>query len=258
MKQRDEMDVRQLERDIPDFYHVHVFDCLESTNTWLMGHTDLPEGTVVIADAQSKGRGRAGHSFYSPGGTGLYLSLLLKPERNMEVSLLSTAAAAAACAQAVEEIYGVSCSIKWLNDVFCGGKKIAGILCEARLQAGGDMPQAVVLGIGINVHPCRMPEDLKELAGSVEAFAGTEKPRRILAARFLNIFLKYYLALDQRTFLNAYRSRSAVIGRRVTVMTGSGSYRAAAIGIDDACRLIVRLDCGEIRYLSSGEISIRL
>lgn len=258
MRWDDEITAEDLQKEVSPFYGIRVFPVLDSTNTWLMNHTDLPEGTVVIAGEQSAGRGRNGHSFHSPAGSGIYLSVLLKPEKNMSVSLLVTAAAAAACVQAAEEVYGVSCRIKWLNDVLCGGRKVAGILCEGRLRAGSDVPAAMVVGIGINVHAFERPPEIEEIAGSLEEFAGEIKPRRILAARFLNCFLQYYEKLERRTFLPYYRSHSAVTGRRVTVITGQDAYRADVIGIDRDCRLEVRRDSGETVYLSSGEISIRL
>lgn len=258
MRWNDEITAEELQREVSPFYGIRVFPALDSTNTWLMEHADLPEGTVVIADGQSAGRGRNGRAFHSPAGCGIYLSVLLKPDSRMAVSLLVTAAAAAACAQAAEEIYGVSCQIKWLNDVLCGGRKIAGILCEGRLRAGSDVPSALVVGIGINVHAFERPAEIADIAGSLEEFAGERKPRRILAARFLNCFLQYYEKLERRTFLPFYRAHSAVIGKRVTVIGSREAYRADVLGIDRDCRLEVRRDSGETVYLSSGEISIRL
>ena len=134
----------QLQKEIPSFYHVHCFEQLGSTNTWLMEHTDMEEGTVIIADEQTGGKGRNGRHYHSPKGSGIYLSLLLKPDGALHDVLSLTAATAVACLKAIEEVYGLACSIKWLNDILYEGKKISGILCEGKMMAGKDVMQEVV------------------------------------------------------------------------------------------------------------------
>ena len=108
-------------------YIIILIEQLESTNTWLMEHTAMEEGTVIIADEQTGGKGRNGRHYHSPKGSGIYLSLLLKPDGALHDVLSLTAATAVACLKAIEEVYGLACSIKWLNDILYEGKKITGI-----------------------------------------------------------------------------------------------------------------------------------
>lgn len=245
----------RLQQEIPSFYHVHCFEQLESTNTFLMEHSEMEEGTVIIADAQTGGKGRNGHSFHSPKGSGIYLSLLLKPDGSDVLSL--TAAASVACLKAIEEVYGLSCSIKWLNDVMFDGKKIAGILCEGKMMAGCENMQAMVVGIGINVHAFEKPDDIADIAGSIEDFANIRKPRQMLVARFLNHFYALYKCRDY-SMHEYYRNHSCVIGKVVTVIHGNAKYRAFAMDVDEQYRLVLRKEDGTYDYLSSGEVSIRL
>lgn len=247
----------QLQQQIPSFYHVHCFEKLESTNTWLMEHSELEEGTVIIADEQTGGKGRNGHRFHSPKGSGIYLSLLLKPQSQLYDTLSLTAAAAVACLKAVEDVYGLSCSIKWLNDILFQNKKVAGILCEGKMMAGREHMQAMVIGIGINVHPFERPSDIADIAASIEEYTGIQKPRQVLVARFLNHFYDLYRHADESMHA-FYQDHSQVIGKVVTVIHGNVRYQAFAEDVDEQYRLVLRKEDGTYACLSSGEVSIRL
>ncbi len=216
------------------------------------------EGLVLIAEEQTSGRGRMNRGFFSPGKTGLYMSLLLRPKVSAAESPLITIAAATAVAEAIEALSQKQVKIKWVNDLLIGGKKVCGILTEAAMDVESGMLDYAVLGVGVNLQPPErgFPPELDGIAGAV--FEQGECPAdgtSRLAAEILKRFHGYYQELENRRYLQGYRERSAVIGRDV-VLVGSGET-AHALSVDDDGRLIVRLVSGEIKALGAGEISIK-
>lgn len=144
---------------------------LDSTNAEALRRAvdGAPEGTVIVAEEQTAGRGRRGRSFFSPAGTGIYLSILVRPALAAERAHLLTCSAAVAVAEAIEACAGVDASIKWVNDVYCRGKKVAGILTEGSFDLEGGVLQHAVVGIGVNVRPphAGFPAEIAERAGAV-------------------------------------------------------------------------------------------
>jgi BirA family biotin operon repressor/biotin-[acetyl-CoA-carboxylase] ligase len=242
-------------------FRVEVRDGLASTSDAVaeMAREGAAEGLVVVADAQSAGRGRQGKRYYSPRGAGVYFSILLRPGAGVARPQLITAAAAAAVAETLAEHTRADVGIKWVNDVFCGGKKVCGILAESSLDADSGRISHAVLGIGVNiaVPPGGYPDWLGDAAGAV--FDGAPPPddiRNIAVAGILKRFAAYYADLDSRSFLRVYREKSIVIGREISVAAGGAPRRATAFGIDDECRLIVRYAGGETEALAAGRITI--
>ena len=245
-------------RDLP----ITVEEETKSTNTALraMAEAGAPEGTVYIAQSQTGGRGRMGRSFFSPAGTGLYLSLLLRPtawEPTRAAQL--TAAAAAAMCEAIRQVTGKEPGIKWVNDLLLDGKKICGILTEASFSMESGVLEYAVLGLGVNVYLPEggFPGQLREIAGAVLDTPGEDVRNRI-AGEFLNRFLDGYEHPEDRHFLDVYRRRSIAVGREVTVLSGGWERRAFAFGLDDDCRLLVRYPDGTEQALSYGEIRIAI
>ena len=211
---------------------------------------------AVIAARQTQGRGTNGRSFFSPGGTGLYMSALLRPAMSAEDALFLTAAAAVAVCEAAEELGSAPLGIKWVNDIMLGGKKVCGILTETSL-AGSAVDYAVV-GIGVNIAP--PPEGFPgELEGVADAVfeSAPEHARERLAAGILSRLLPLSESLSRASFLEEYRRRSVVVGRDIEVISPSGSKPARALGIDSRCRLLVRYEDGGEEALLAGEVSIR-
>jgi len=217
--------------------------------------------TVLQAEYQAKGKGRLGRSFYSPRNTGLYFSIILRPAAlPIEDTLFITTAAAAAVAEAVESVCGKPCAIKWVNDLFLADRKICGILTEAAFAPDLRGLDYAVLGIGINIAPPDggFPEDLRTIANTIydsRAQVPDGLRERLLAA-ILDRFYDYYTRFPEKAFLEAYRSRSLLTGKAVTVHRGDLQYPARVLGIDDRCRLILEQD-GRQTLLESGEVSIR-
>ena len=232
-----------------------------STNALLRekANRGFPEGTVVIANGQTEGRGRYGRSFYSPPETGIYLSILLRPvHHSPRQAVCLTAAAAAAMCQAIEEVSGERPQIKWVNDIILRGKKVCGILTEGAFGLESGTLEYAVLGAGINVYPPKegFPPELESIAGAVFEQPGKDLKNR-LAAAFLNRFLDFYADLGSAAYLEDYRSRSLAVGQTVTLLSGGKTVRAYAYGIDDDCRLLVRYENGDTAALSYGEITLQ-
>lgn len=219
-----------------------------------------PEGYIVLANEQTEGRGRRGRSFESPGGSGIYMSLLLRPVHyTSEQAVRITTIAAVAMCEAIEEVIDKTAQIKWVNDIFIQDKKVCGILTEASIDMESGLLKYAIMGIGINVYPPQggFPEDLKQIAGALSDTPQSDLKNR-LAAGFINHFMTYYSALDRVNYTEAYRKRSMATGRQVQVLSGTQTRKALVLGIDDDCQLLVRYEDGTEATLSSGEISIKL
>ena len=240
---------------------LEAFESLDSTNTYLKKRAagGAPEGTVVIANAQTAGRGRMGRSFASAPGLGIYLSMLLRPSTEAECVQSLTAGTAVAVCRAVERVCGVAPGIKWINDLFLKGKKICGILCESSVKSGS--AEYVVLGIGLNVitRPQDFPEELRGTAGSLYSQTGIVYERGKLISAMISELSAMYEAwkTDPCALLDDYRRRCIVLGKTVEVspVTG-GVFTAAAEEISDDFGLVLRLPDGSTSTVHSGAVSI--
>jgi BirA family biotin operon repressor/biotin-[acetyl-CoA-carboxylase] ligase len=243
-------------------FNVEVRKSVSSTNTVLrdLAEKGAPEGHVLVAEEQTAGKGRHGREFFSPAGHGAYFSLLLRPVSKTTDSALITSAASVAAARAIEEVTGVHVGIKWVNDLYVGGRKVCGILTEGTFSMESGTIESAILGIGINV---TRPEDgfpgtLKEYAASLVARSeGKANERCRIIASTLDNFWEFYKDLSARGFLSEYRARSIVTGREIVVLSGDEAKPAFALEIDDDCRLVVRYGDGRTAALESGEVSIR-
>lgn len=241
---------------------IEVLPKLASTNTTARekAAAGAAEGYTVIAGAQTDGRGRKGRSFFSPADTGVYMSIVLRPSRwtSKQALKLTTMAAVAVC-EAIDAVSDEKAYIKWVNDIYISGKKVCGILTEASLGLEDDFLEYAVLGIGINVSAPKngFPDELRDIAGAVFSQAQCDGKNR-LAAEILNRFMEHYKNPHQTDYVCSYRKRSLVIGKEIRFMSSGSLKKAVALDIDDDCRLIIRDEDGNIKTLSSGEISIRL
>jgi BirA family biotin operon repressor/biotin-[acetyl-CoA-carboxylase] ligase len=242
-------------------FRLEVHKTVTSTNTVLkqLAARGEAEGLVVVAEEQTAGKGRLGRSFFSPNGTGVYFSLLLRPKVNAGDATLITTAAAVSVAKAIETVTESKAEIKWVNDVFCGGKKVCGILTEGSFDMESGGLEYAVLGIGINVsRPVNdFPQEISNVATGISDGEASAELRSRLIAETLKCFWAYYKNLPDKSFLQEYKKRSFVLGRDILVLSGNTTKKARAIDLDDECRLIVRYEDGLTETLSSGEVSIR-
>lgn len=241
--------------------NINFLKTVDSTNSYLKQSAKMgaKEGEVLVADSQTGGRGRYDRKFYSPKGTGIYMSLVLKPDLKAEESVLITAAAAVAVREAVLAVCDKDLQIKWVNDLILDGKKVCGILTEGALNAENGGFNWAVLGIGLNVYEPQneFPQEIKYIAGALERERKSDLRSR-LCAEILNRFFLYYKELSKRTFIDNYREKSAVINKKVNVIKGDCILPATALYIDNDCKLLVEYENGDREYLSSGEISIKI
>jgi len=242
-------------------FSVTLLNSAVSTNTLLWQHAlgGAMDGTVLIAKSQTGGRGRLGRSFCSEQG-GLYLSLLLRPNIDAADACLITPVAALAVAQAIEKITGIKASIKWVNDVFCRGKKVCGILTEASINPLTAKVDFVVVGVGLNVYKPAdgFPTELREIADAL--FEHNDQKQGFLdklTAEIVRLITKYSANLKSESLLREYKSRCFVIGSDVNVCRGDESFAARAVDITKDYALVVQDGNGDRRALISGEVSVR-
>jgi BirA family biotin operon repressor/biotin-[acetyl-CoA-carboxylase] ligase len=249
----------------PRFYH---FSAIDSTNTFakhlLESQGCAAHGSVVIADEQTAGRGRVGRDFFSP-ATGLYMSLVFCPASGEEVipARFTVTAAVGVCV-AVEELFGMKCGIKWVNDILVeqGGtrRKVCGILAESVVGSG------IVVGIGVNIAepPEGWAPEIAAVAGSLLGKNSSEKPQEMrdkLAAAICERAFRYFAGGETLwpEVLQEYRRRSVLIGQKIRVYPVAGirdkAYIAKAIRVTDDAALVVQTETGEERTLQAGEVS---
>ncbi|MBQ9847550.1 MAG: biotin--[Clostridia bacterium] len=235
---------------------VKVFDTIDSTSSEAkrMIAQGLNEPAIFAAEEQTAGRGRRGRSFFSPSKCGVYFSAVLYPGVALEDATAITAAAAVAVVEAIKNATKKDPKIKWVNDIFIDNKKVCGILTEAVSDFESGSVQAVIVGIGINLTTDCFPEELACIAGSL----GKQLDRCALIADIFERLSRLCAVLPERSFMNDYREYSLVIGRSITFSRNGVDYTAVARSITDSGELEVLTDSGEIMFLNSGEISIRL
>ncbi len=220
---------------------------------------DQPEGVVILAESQTGGRGRMERRFFSPPGNGIYMCLLLKPEWTPALVTFITVFAAVAVCRALDEVVQLTTGIKWVNDVFCNGKKICGILTEASISAERQRVDHVIVGIGLNTG--LVAPEVAAIATSVAEQTNAPVDRNPLVAAILNHFEPLYQlipdAAARQLILAEYAARQMLLNQRVRVDTFRTAYDALVLGLDADAALIVRTDAGEIIHLNSGEVSVK-
>ena len=248
-------DVNRLRALLPcDIKTLKVFDEIDSTSSEARRYAACggSGAALFLADRQSGGRGRMGRSFYSPNGTGVYLSLLLPLPENSDDAVFITSAASVAVRRAILDVTGRSVGIKWVNDLYLNGRKVCGILCESMAEQG-----SVIIGIGVNLYPSELPEDISDIAGAVlDSDEGTV-PREDLAVTIVKELLSILRDLRGSSFMDEYREHSIVLGKEIRYVQNGISNVGVATHIDEYGHLYVRNAMGETRVLSSGEISVK-
>lgn len=236
----------------PDL-ELRVFDEIDSTNTEAKRMVaDGFFGTcLLLANQQSGGRGRMGRSFYSPGQTGAYFSILYPAPTGLDTAVTVTAAAAVAVMRAIRELTGIQTEIKWVNDLYLGGKKIAGILTEAVTAAEGTY---VIVGIGVNLSTADFPGELSSIAGSLKT---SEVTAADMAARAFRQLYPFLSDPADRSWIEDYRNRSCVLSKEICWNGESGVCEGRAVGIDEDGALLAETKNGSLVRLFSGEISVK-
>lgn len=261
---------------------LEYFDIIDSTNSEAKRRLGAvpPEEyrlfhkTVLVAGEQTAGRGRLGRKFYSPGGTGLYFSLVYAAGSVSDPGKITAVAAVAVC-RAIKSVFNVDAGIKWVNDIFVSGKKVCGILTEGIVNPLSGAVEAAVIGIGINIYfSSKMPEELSLRAGGIcgssLSSAGDENAdggknaemKDRLLCRIIENLVEILDGREEAFFsaMEEYKARSTLIGKTVTVSPVIDSrerqYDAVVTGITDDAQLVVRTSDGREKTLSSGEVTL--
>lgn len=240
---------------------VLYFDTIDSTNTKAqeLAEKGYPSGTLVVADKQESGKGRRGRSWVSPSGTGIFMTLMIKPDINPNNASMLTLVAALAVAKAITSVTGEEAMIKWPNDIVVNGKKVCGILTEMNAQF--DYINHIVVGIGINVHNESFPEEISQMASSLMIEEGGKRFHRAqIIAETMSYFEQYYDTFlktqDLSALVREYDELLVNRNKSVRVLDPKEPFDGKAMGITPKGELIV--DTWESRKLvSSGEVSVR-
>jgi len=247
---------------------IKYFDVIDSTNNYAkkIAQEGCKEGTVVVADTQTLGRGRLGRSWDSPGGKGIWLSVVLRPEMPPYDAQIITLAASVAVVLAIKNTTGIEAQIKWPNDILLGGKKVCGILTEMNSEM--DRINYLVLGIGININQQKedFPEELWDTATSISLYANENNlPMTTLRRsdiiknmlRELEIIYKKVCTGKTVDILEQWKRYSAVLDRKIRVIYKNSEIIGVAREVTKDGRLVVDCDDGVTREIISGEVSVR-
>ena len=237
-----------------------VLDETDSTNNYAKEITakGTPNGTVIVADRQTAGKGRMGRSFVSPAGKGLYMSVILHPDFSIQTAPMITSAVAVATAEAIESLCKADVKIKWVNDLYLNGKKIVGILTEASVDMEMRALDIAVIGIGINVRSVgdSFDAELSSRATSIQDETGAVLDRNELCAAVINRLDACLDKIENREYLREYRRRELLTGNMITARVGSETVTGKAVGIDRNANLMIETENGIVRSLSSGEANL--
>lgn len=237
-------------------YKVHTVETVKSTNSSVkaLAKEGAPEGYVLVASGQTNGRGRLNRVFFSPKGTGLYVSILLRPACKLSPYAL-TCMSAVALFDTVQE-FGIGCGIKWVNDIYVQNRKVAGILAESAMDQDGSFLYAVV-GIGVNLFPPAegFPETIADKAAALFDTPYDEELRKRFLKRLLIRFKRYYEQLPEITFYDTYRDHMIGVGEKVLVAEPDGMRYGMSTGIDREFRLIVRYEDGTESAIDRGDVT---
>ena len=250
----DKINVEWIRNNTNKAAEIIVYETTDSTNLRLkeLAKNGNKCKTVIIAENQTAGRGRLGRQFFSPSESGIYMSLLLKPEAETDIGMITAHTAVAVC-NAIEKAcsFEKKLGIKWVNDIQKDEKKVCGILAEAGIE--NNEITYIIVGIGINVYSPKdgFPKDIENIATSLLEEKEPNVRNKIIA-EVINNFYAY-----SPDFTKEYRSRSTVLGKEINVLGKEKIKKAVALDIDDRCNLKVQYENGEISLLSFGEISIR-
>jgi BirA family transcriptional regulator, biotin operon repressor / biotin---[acetyl-CoA-carboxylase] ligase len=234
------------------------FDTIDSTNDYAKKiANDMEDGTVIISEEQTKGRGRMGRKWYSRKGDGIWLSIILKPDINPYECPFITLIAGASIIKSLDKL-GVKSSIKWPNDIIVNNKKMCGVLTE--LAAEIDKVNYVVLGIGMNVKTLNFDDDIENIATSL--YKEGYKLSRIdivseILMEFENLYTNYINNKDKKEVLDICKKYSAILNKNIYLLKNGEKTKAKCIDINEDGNLIVQFDDNSIKEIISGEVSIR-
>lgn len=240
---------------------IEYFPETDSTNIQArrLAEEGAPSGTLAVADCQKAGKGRRGRSWVSPPGTGIWMSLVLRPDILPASASMVTLVAGMAAAKGIRAVTGLDAGIKWPNDVVVQGRKVCGILTEMSTEE--ESIRHVVVGMGINVNTEAFPEELLETATSLKLEAGAPVKRSPVIAAVAEAFEDYYSRFletcNMELLKEEYNGLLVNRGRIVRVLDPGKEYQGKALGIGSDGSLLVEREDGKVETVISGEVSVR-
>lgn len=234
------------------------FDSIDSTNTYAkqLARDGAPEGTIVIADHQTGGRGRLGRSFSSPAGMGIYFSLILRPDCLPEELMHLTCAAGIAASDAIANIGQETPGIKWTNDLVLHNRKLGGILTELSVNSQTRKVEWAVIGIGINCCQTDFPEEIRNIAISLGI--SPDQRLQLIAELVQSLYrMRQRLLAEKESIMEDFRHRCITIGQEISILRGDQVRHGKAVAVDNDGELIVVFPDGHQEAVASGEVSIR-
>lgn len=252
--------IENLSSENPWRDRIQFFETITSTNDVLkqLANQGAPEGTVLVADCQTGGRGRLGRTFLSPSQVGIYLSVLLRPNCKPSELMHLTCASATATCTAIQEAAGFRPGIKWTNDIVYENRKLSGTLTELSIQPDGSTAYAII-GTGINCNQMDFPPEIRDIAGSLKMATGRQIDRALMAAKLIDALYdtNQRLLTRKAEIIAAYRQDCVTLGRKISVIQKDRVRHGTALDVDEAGALIVRFDDGSVETVNSGEVSVR-
>lgn len=239
------------------------YEVTDSTNTRLkeLAQNGAPAGTVAIANEQTAGKGRLGRVFQSDKDTGIYMSMLMKPQGGLEHISEITAWVAVCVSRAIEKVVGITPGIKWVNDVVLNGKKICGILTELSVEGESGSIQYLIVGIGLNVHNKieDFPEEIRQKASSIDEQTGRRVKRAQLAAAVIEELDTMFATWPEgkEKYLSYYRKHCVTTQKQVRLLRGKEERSGYAEEVTEDFHLQIRYEDGTREEVSSGEVSVR-
>lgn len=218
-----------------------------------------PEGTLVVAEEQTSGRGRQGRVWHSPPGRGVWMSAVLRPEGPLTAVPQLTLLTAVAVCRAIRSVSGVEAGIKWPNDLLADGRKLCGILLEAVVEDGRVLHCIMGIGIDANLSESDYPEELRERVTSLRRESGLPVDRCALIAAVMNEFESLYALYAERGFgpiRLLWESLSVTLGREIVVRDARGERRGVAHGLGEHGELLMRTEDGQVSPVYSGDIEL--
>ncbi len=240
---------------------IMYYDEIDSTNMEAKRHEidEKCHGMVFLAEQQNQGKGRLGRLWASPKGTGIWMSILLKPDFSPEIASEVTILAALATADAIRKVTKLNCKIKWPNDLVINRKKVCGILTEMIVQDG--VIHKLIVGIGINVNTKSFSEDISDKATSLSLEGNAQYSREEIICELLCRLEQYYEEFSKvgslKNVVNYYNSILISRGKKVKIVEKMKTDIGESLGIDEKGRLMVLTEQGEVRTILSGEVSVR-
>lgn len=252
-----------LDNPFIDYGDIHIYESVGSTNQEAkkLAVAGAGQGSLVLAEEQTQGRGRMGRSFYSPKGSGLYMSVVLKPSDMAFQAILATTAAAVAVCRTLSQMFNIEGKIKWVNDIYVDNLKVCGVLAEAVSDFQTGAIESLVIGVGINISTrfSELPEGqaIRETAGSLLNKPHATISRNQIAAKILDELFNLINIESTEKMIGEYRDNSFLLGKPITVYRGNETYWATALDIDALGGLVIKKADGSIDTLRSGEVSVR-